>query len=208
MAPTSQSAETARRLLGALAVLLAVVAAVALLLPDPLADVFFAAWVVGSVLLALVGGVAAWTNRSALAWVSALLLTGLSLAGLMSVGLFVAPAAVCLLGAALLSGRSEARKETRDAIAANPPSARDTVLKAGAGVGSICLGAGLVYATAVRGDGLFEACISETLACTLRNTHWPALGGTVLGLLAVAIGGWLVWKQVYVARVLASKQFG
>jgi hypothetical protein len=31
---------------------------------------------------------------------------------------------------------------------------------------------------------------------------------TVVGLVGVGLGGWLIWKQVYVARVLASKHIG
>lgn len=200
MVPLPPSAETGRRLLASLAVLSAVVAALALLFVNPLADVFVAAWVAGSVLLALVGGVAAWANRTPLAGAAALLLTGLSLAGMMSVGLFVAPSAAFLLGAALLSWRAGPREGVTEAIAANPPTVRETVLRALLGVGSIALGAGLVFVTAF-GEGLFEACASETLACTVENTHWLAVGGTVLGLVAVGVGGWLVWKQLYVARV-------
>jgi hypothetical protein len=208
MVPASQSAaETGRRLLGALAALLAVAAAVLLLLPNPLADAFFAAWVIGSALIALVGGVAAWTNRTPLAWVAAILLSALSVVTLTSLGLFIAPAAVCLLGAALLSHWTGPRTDAREAIAANPPSLRETVLKAVAGVGSIALGSGLVYVTAVV-RGLFEACSNETLACAIDAIHWFALGGTVLGLLAVGFGGWLLWKQIYVARVLRSEHVG
>lgn len=207
MTPSSRSAETGRRLLSALTVLSAVVAAVIVLLPNPLADAFFAAWVVGSVLLALVGGVAAWTNRTPLAWVAALLLTALSIVAITSIGLFVAPSAVFLVGAALLSHLTGPRGDAREAIAANPPTVRETVLKASVGIGSMAVGAGLVYATAVV-RGLFEACSNETLACAIESTHWFAVGGTVLGLLAIGVGGWLVWKQLYVAHVLRSKQFG
>lgn len=207
MVSASRSAETGRRLLSALAVLSAVVAAVYLLLPTPLADVFFAAWVVGSVLLALVGGVAAWTNRTPLAWVAALLMTGLSIVAMTSLGLFTAPSAVFLLGAALLSQLAGPREDVREAIAANPPTVRETALKAGAGVGSIAVGAVLVYVNAIARE-LFEACASETVACVVEATHWLAVGGTVLGLLAISVGGWLVWKQVYVARVLGSKHVG
>ncbi|MFC7081369.1 hypothetical protein [Halorussus caseinilyticus] len=208
MVSTANSTGTGRRLLGSLAVLFAVVAAAVVLLPNPLADAFFAAWVVGSVLIALVGGIAAWTNRTPLAWVAAVLLTGLSITAMLSFGPYVAPAAVCLLGAALLSHRTGPRGNARKTIAANPPSVRETVLKTGAGLGSIVLGAVLVYVSAVTGSGLFDACANETLACALENTHWFAVGGSVLGLLAVGVGGWLLWKQIYVARVLTSKQLG
>lgn len=207
MVPASRSAETGRRLLGALTVLSAVVAAVSLLFPNPLADAFFAAWVVGSVLLALVGGVAAWTNRAALAWVAALLMTALSIVAITSLGFFVAPSAVFLLGAALLTRRTESREDAREAIAANPPAVRETVLKTGAGVGSIALGAALIYESAVARE-LFEACASETVTCAVEATRWPAVGGTLLGLLAISVGGWLIWKQVYVARVLTSNYVG
>ena len=207
MVPASQPIETGRRLLSALAVLFAAAAAVYLLLPNPLADAFFAAWVTGSVFLALVGGIAAWTNRTPLAWVTALLMTILSIVTMTSLGLFVAPSAAFLLGAALLSRRAEPRRNARKAIAANPPPVREFVLKVGAGVGAIAVGTVLVYATAIV-RGLFEACSNETLSCAVENTHWLAVGGTVLGLLAISVGCWLIWKQIYVARVLASRHVG
>ncbi|QLH81159.1 hypothetical protein [Halosimplex pelagicum] len=38
----------------------------------------------------------------------------------------------------------------------------------------------------------------------LAVTHWDAVDLTVLGLLSVCLGGWLVWRQSYVVRVLGS----
>lgn len=196
-------ARTASRLLAALAVAVAGVAAAVLLRPDPLADVFFAGWVLVAVALALVGAIAAWTNRTPLVWAAALLLTGLSIVGMWSIGAFVAPAALCLLGSALLSQVAGPRSGVREAIAADPPTVPEAVLKTLAATGCLLAGAGLVYLGAVAGE-LFGACARETLACALDNTHWDAVGTTLVGLVALGFGGWLLWKQVYVARVLAS----
>lgn len=206
MVPVLQpsSAKTGSRLLGTLAVLSAVVAASALLFPDPLADVFFTGWVLFSVLLALVGTGAAWTNRTPLLWVAALLLTGLSIVGVWSIGLFVAPAALSLLGAAVLSQAAGPRRDVREAIVADPPTVQEAVLKTLAGTGSVAIGGWLVYAGAVTQD-LFGACATETLDCAIARTHWDAVGITSLGLLAVGLGGWFVWRQVYIGRVLAAK---
>jgi hypothetical protein len=195
------------RLLGVLAILAASFAASYLLLPNPLADVFFAGWVLGSVALALVGGIAAWTNRTPLVWVAALLLTALSFVALTSIGLYIAPAGLLLLGSALLSQLAGPREEVRDAIAADPPTVQEAVLKTLAGTVSVAVGAGLVYVGAFTRE-LFGACATESLACALEKTHWDAVGMTVVGLVGVGLGGWLIWKQVYVARVLASKHIG
>ncbi|MFC4448981.1 hypothetical protein [Halorussus aquaticus] len=199
----SESVERASHLLSALAVLSASAAGAILLSAGPRADVFFTGWVLVAVGLALAGGIGAWTNRTPLVWVAALLLTGLSVVGMWSIGLFLAPAALLLLGSAVLSQRVGPREEVRAAILADPPSPSESAAKATCGVGSAAVGAWLVYVSAVEG-GLFEACATETLACTLENTHWDAVGVTVAGLLAVSLGGWLLWKQVYTARVLAS----
>ena len=72
----SSPLRTGSRLLGVLAILAASVAAIALLFPEPLADAFFAGWVLFSVLVTVVGGIGAWTNRTPLVWVTALLMTG------------------------------------------------------------------------------------------------------------------------------------
>lgn len=206
-ATRSSSAEAGSRVLSGFAVVAASVAAGALLLPEPLADVFFAGWVVGSVGLTLLGALGAWTNRSPLVWVAALLLTGLSIVGMWSIGLFIAPAALCLLGAAVLSQWAGPRPGVREAIVAEPPTVRETVLKALAGTGAVAAGTGLVYVGAIARD-LFGACASETLACALASTHWDAVGLTILGLLTAGFGGWLLWRQVYIGRVLAANQTG
>jgi len=75
-------AQTPSRLLAGFAVVLAGAAAVALLLPRPLADALFAAWVLFAVVLAVVGAVGAWGRRTASVWVAALLLTGLTVVGM------------------------------------------------------------------------------------------------------------------------------
>ena len=199
------SLRTGSRLLGALGALSASAAAVALLSPRPLADAFFAAWVLGSVGVALVGAVAAWTNRTPLVWVAALLLTGLSIAGMWSIGFLVAPAALCLLGAAVLSRLAGPRPGARTAIVTNPPTVPEAVVKTLAGTGGMVVGSVLVYVGAVARN-LFGACARETLACAVAKTHWDAVAITVLGLSAVGLGGWLTWTQIHVARVLAAER--
>jgi hypothetical protein len=91
--------------------------------------------------LALVGGIGAWTNRTPLIWVAALVLTGLAIVGMWSIGLFIAPATLFLLGDAFLSQRAGLRLEVRESIAADPPTVRESVLKTLAGVGSVIVGA-------------------------------------------------------------------
>lgn len=194
---------TASRALGALAVLLAVVAAGFLLAPRPLADAFFAGWVVVAVGVALVGGIAAWTDRRAPLWVAALALTALAIVGMWSLGFLIAPAALCLLLAAVLAQVAGRREPARRTIA-DPPTVPEAILKTLAGSGAVVVGAALVYVGAFTGE-LFGACASETLACALGKADWGGLAVTLLGLGAVGLGGWLLWRQVTVARVLASK---
>lgn len=195
------------RLLSVLAILFASVAGGYLLLPDPLADAFFAGWVLVAVGLSLVGGIGAWTNRTVLVWVAALLLAGLTITGMMSIGLFIAPAALCSLGSAIFSQLAGPRAGVRESITADPPTASEVARRSLLGTGSVVVGAGLMYLGAFTRE-LFGACASETLACALDKTHWGAVAITLLGLIAVGSGGWLVWKQVYITRVLASKQSG
>lgn len=199
----SSSARTVSHLFSILAILSASVAAIYLLLPNPLADAFFAGWVLVSVILTLVGGIAVWTNRTPLVWVAALLLTALSIVGMWSIGLFIAPAALFLLGAALLSQRASPQEDIQEAIIDNPPTVPETVLKTLTGIGSVAIGGGFIYVGAAR-RGLFGACATETLNCALAKAHWEAVGITVFGLIAVGLGGWLLWKQIYITRVLAS----
>lgn len=70
------------RRLSALAALAAAAAAAVLLSPDPLADVFFAAWVLFAVAVAAAGWVGARRGRPAVVWLAALLLPGLVVAGM------------------------------------------------------------------------------------------------------------------------------
>lgn len=201
----ASTSRTVSRLLSALAILFASVAVTYLLFPDPLADVFFTGIVMLSVIFALVGGIGAWTNRTPLVWVAALLLTGLSVVGMMSIGFVIAPAALSLLGAAVFSQLAGPRTDVREAIVANPPTGREIARKTLVGIGSVVVGFGLVYVGAFA-RGLFGACARETLACVVETTNWGAVGLTVLGLGAVGYGGWLLWKQAYITRVLASTQ--
>ncbi len=194
---------TTSRALGALAVLLAVVAAGFLLAPRPLADVFFAGWVVVAVGIALAGGFAAWTNRRGLLWVAALALTALAIVGMWSLGFFVAPAALCLLLAAVLA-QFDGRREPAGRTVADPPTVPEAILKTLAGCGALAGGGALVYVGAFTRE-LFGACASETLSCALGNADWGAIVVTLLGLAALGLGVWLLWRQVSVARVLASR---
>lgn len=206
MAPstsTSPPPRTASRLLSVLAILVVGVAAGYILLPDPLADVFFAGWVLFSVGLAIVGGFGAWTNRTPLVWLAALLLTGLSILGMWSFGLFIAPAALLLLGAAILSQLTGPREDVRESILTDPPTSEELTSMVKTGSGSVVVGA-LSIAIGAFGVGLFGSCASETTSCVLAKTHWGAVGLTVLGLLAIGYGGFLLWKQAYVRRVMAS----
>lgn len=207
MSPASQllSSETASRLLSVLALLSASVAVILLLLPNPLADVFFAGIVMLSVVFALVGGIGAWTDRTPLVWVSALLLSGLSVIGMLSIGFFFAPAALLLLGAAVCSQMAGPRTDVREAILADPPTARDVARKMLLGIGLVFGGLGLVYVGAFAQE-LFGSCARETVACALETTNWSGVGLTLLGLFAVSYGGWLLWKQAYLTRVLAATQ--
>lgn len=86
-------------------------------------------------------------------------------------------------------------------MTADSPSEREVVVKKLVGLGSGVLGTGLVYID-VFAQELFEACASETLACTLEKTNRGAVGVTILGSTMISFGGWLVWKQVYISRLL------
>lgn len=198
------SARTASRLSGALAVLAAVAAAAALLAPRPLADAFFAGWVAIGVGLAVAGAAGAWTNRTPLAGAAALGLIGLCVVGMWSIGFLFAPAALLLAGAAALSQRAGPRPGVRESIRADPPSVSAVALKTLGAAGAVVAGGWLVHAGALTRE-LFGACAAETLDCALANAHWDAVAVTALGLLAVGVGGWTLWRQVRVARVLASR---
>lgn len=207
MAPAfdPSAAETWSRLLSALAVLTTAAAAGYLLLPLPLADAFFAAWVLVGVGLALLGAVGAWTDRPPLVWMAALAMTALSVVGMWSIGRFVAPAAVLLLGAALLSRRAEPSPDERDAAADPSATTERSAPKALSGAAAAIVGTALVYAGAFAGE-LFGSCARETVRCALARTHWAAVGVTVIGLIAVGLGGWTVWRQVDAARGSASNR--
>ena len=134
-----------------------------------------------------------------------ILLTGLSIIGMLSIGIFIAPAALFLLVAALLSQLSGQRTEVQEAILENPPTVPEAVLRTLAGAVSMAVGVIMVYFGAFSQE-LFGVCASETVACALDKTNWVAVGLTVLRLIILSLGGWLLWKQVYIARVLASAQ--
>lgn len=201
----SVSSETVSRLLSVGALISAILAVTVLLLPNPLADVFFAGIVSLSVLFTLVGGIGAWTNRTPIVWVAALLLTGLTILGLLSIGIYLVPSTLLLLGAAVFSQLAGPRLEVRESILADPPTRQDLIQKTLVGIGAIVAGFGFVYIGAFTRE-LFGSCARETLACGLEMTNWGAVGLTVFGLFAVSYGGWLLWKQSYISRVIASEQ--
>lgn len=210
MVPSNRlpDAVTVSRLLGGLAVVLAGLGAVLLLFPQPLADVFFATWVLFAVILAVVGALGAWTRRTTLLWVAALLLVGLSIVGMWSLGLFVAPAALVLLGAAVASLWTGPRPGAHEAVLDDPPSVLEAVLKTLGGAVLMVVGASLAYEGTIVRELFTRGCASETLDCALAVTRWDAVGLAVLGLAAIGIGGWMVWTQVAVGRILASNQAG
>ena len=193
------------RLLSGLAILSASVAGAYLLLPNPVGDVFFAGWVLLGVLLSIVGGIGAWTNRSPLIWVAAILLIGLTVTGLLSIGRFIAPAAFFMLGSALFSQLAGPRTENVDAITTDPPTESEVLQKTLAGFGSVVVGVGLVYVGAFAQE-LFGACASETIACAIEKTQWGAVGVSVLGLIAISLGGWLFWRLIYTTRAVGMKK--
>jgi hypothetical protein len=198
---------TTSRALAALALAASLIASAVLLAPEPLADVFFAGIVLLNPLFAAVGILGAWTSRTPILWVAALLSVGLSLVGMMSVGLFLLPTALLLLGAAVAGQVAGPRVGVREAIVADAPSVRERLLWAVAGVTAVGVGVALVDAGAFD-QHLFGSCAQETLACAIETTNWPAVGLTLLGFAAVAVGAWLVWKQVYASRVLRTARAG
>lgn len=201
----SVSYETVSRALSVIAILSAGIAVTMLLLPNPLTDVFFAGTMVLGVGFAVVGAIGAWTNRTPLVWVGAGLLAGLSILGLLSVGIVLAPAALALLGAAVCSQLAGPRTGVREAVLANPPTDRTVVQKILVGVGTVVAGLALIHVGAFTRE-LFGSCASETFSCALETTNRGAVAVTVLGLGAVSSGAWLLWRQAYVTLVLASAQ--
>ncbi len=199
-------AVTVSRLLGGFSVVLAGGAAVILLFPRPLADAFFAAWVLFAVILTVVGALGAWTRRPALSWMAALLLSGLSIVGMWSLGAFVAPAALVLLGSAVASLWTAPRPGAHEAVLDNSSSVFEAVLKTLAGAVFVVIGTGLAYGGIVVRELFTSGCSSETLDCAIAVTQWDAVGLSVLGLATIGIGGWIIWTQMAVGRVLASNQ--
>lgn len=199
---------TVSRLLAGVSVALTGVVAVVLLFPQPLADAFFAAWVLFAVILTVFGAIGAWTRRSALVWVAALLLSGLAIVGMWSIGGFIAPAALALLGAAVASHWTGPRPGAHETVIENPPSVLEAVVKTLAGTVLVLAGSALTYEGAVLRELFTRGCSSETLACALTVMNWDGVGLSLLGLAVLGSGGWLVWRQVVVGRVLASSHAG
>lgn len=198
---------TACRLSSGFAVALALVAAASLLPPRPLADVFFAGWVFVAVGLTALGAVAAWTDRTPLVWVAALLLAALSVVGMWSIGFYIATSALLMLVAAGLSQWAVPRRPGVGPVA-DPPTVLEAVYKTLGGSVTVVLGAGLFYEGTFVRELFLRGCTRETLACALAVTRWDAVGLTFVGLAAVAVGVWLVWRQVAIGRALAADQPG
>lgn len=196
------------RLLSVVAVLWASVVAASFLTPDPFADVFFAAWVLVAAGLAIAGGVAIWTFRTALSWVSGLSLGALSVLGMWSIGPYIAPAAGCLLVAALLVQVFGPRPPERARIQVDRRTVRAAGRQALVGTAAVILGGWLVFEGVFVRELFAAACASETLACALAVTRWDSVGLAALGLAAVGYGSWLVWNQVPVGRALAAGHLG
>lgn len=194
------TAERVSRLLSGLAVGVAGVTAMLVLSPRLLADAFAAAWILFAVALAVLGAGGAWTQRSAIVWGAALLLSGLTIAGMWSIGQFTAPAAVLLLGAAIATLWTGT---PRDGLDAGPPasgSAGNAVFRSVAGVGGGIVGGTLAYEGVMVRELFGRGCANETVECALAVTNWPAVGLTLLGMAAVGVGSWLLWTQFSVRR--------
>jgi hypothetical protein len=184
--------------------LLASGAAVFLLFPSPLEDIFFTGWVLFSVLITVVGLIGSRIHRTYLVWLSAAILIGLSIVGMWSIGFLVTPAALCLILSAALMQVTENHRKIREQIIADPPSVSEAVAKTLVSCIAIGFGSVLVYLGAFA-RSLFEACARETLTCTLEQIHWDAVSMASLGLASLIFGGWLLRKQIVIARILSSE---
>ncbi|MFC6953063.1 hypothetical protein [Halorubellus litoreus] len=196
------SAATGARVASALAVLAAAVAAGVSLGVGPLADAFFAATVLGIVSLVVVAAVGAWTTRPTVAWFGALAVAAVVVVGRWSAGVFIVPAALALLAAAATSQRARRRERDRDGPD-DSPAWPVLVGRALAGAAALAVGATLLYLGAFVRELFAAGCARETLSCALAVTNWDAVALTALGVLAVAVGGSLVWKQAFRASLAA-----
>lgn len=194
---------TVSRGLSSLALVAALVTSSILLYPSPLGDVFFSGIVLSSVLFAVIGVLGAWTTRTPLLWLAAFLLAGLTVVGMLSIGLLIAPATILMVGAAITNHLAGPRSGVRDAITADPPTTEERASRTIVGGFSTVVGIGFVYAGAFRQE-LFGACADESLSCAFGMAHWDAIGLTVIGLSVVAIGGWLLWQQMIITRALSA----
>ncbi|MFC7097087.1 hypothetical protein [Halobaculum marinum] len=201
--PPAGRRRAASRLLGVLGAASATVAAVGVVAPAPLADVFVTALVGGAAAVAVGGGVAAWTGRRLGVWVAALTVTAFSAVGLMTVGFLFVPAALCLLAAAALSGWAGPLV----AASSTPPTPRRAALYAVAGAVAVGVGAWLVDVAAFERD-LFGSCARETPACVAATTNWPAVAAAAAGLAACVVGAWLFGRGVVAAGRLVRASSG
>jgi len=187
-----------------LAGLAAAVAAVAVLWPRPLADVFVTAWMLGAVLDTLVGTAAAWTGRRALLWVATVLLAGFAVVGMLTVGWLFAPAVLLLFAAALLSGWAGPILDQPE-----PSTTAARRIAVGTLAGAAAVGGGVVVVRVAAFDReLFGSCAIETPACVLATTDWPAVVATTLALAIVALGGRLLFRQALATRALIERSTG
>lgn len=120
-----------------------------------------------------------------------------------SLGRFIAPAALLLLGAAVFLQLTGPREGVQKSILTDPPTNEELTSMVKTGIGSVVVGV-LSIAIGAFGRGLFGSCARETMSCALARAHWGAVGLTVLGLLAIGYGGFLLWKQAYARRLMAS----
>lgn len=166
-------------------------------------DVAWIVWPLLIVGIALLGGAAAWTDRTVLVWVSAFALLGIAVLGAMTIGIYAAPAALLALGSAVLlhaSGRHERTKRVERAVLSKPPTMLEAVLKTL--FGAVAVSLGLVMAYYGVSAGLSDACAVETASCVVENTHWDRVAGTAIGSVLSAVGVRAISKQIRSARIV------
>lgn len=204
MAPTPRFSPLGVCRVLSLAALLNLLVAILYFIPWLYHDVQFAGWVLFSLFVVLIGVIGAWTNRTGLVSVAGILLAGCAIAAMWSIGPSIAPAALLLLVAAWFSHRAGPREGVRDAIRVDPPSEAERRRKMWTGMIAIVGGVALIVLGVFVLELFVAACAQETLTCTLDVANWSGIGLTLVGLIGVCVGGWLVWKQNYIERILET----